>query len=85
MTARVSSAGSESFSGGAQALDERADALVMLGFGGHLVAAGHFADGHAVFRPVEFRHQIFEQLLDALARFAERTGNLSAESGSSVT
>src|SRR5579859_2588416 len=60
----------------AEALDELANALVVLGFGGHLVAARHFADGYSVLGPVEFRHQIFEQLLDPLARFAERAGNL---------
>ena len=42
----VSSAGRESFERRRfQALDEAADGFMMLGFGGHFVAAGHFLDG----------------------------------------
>ena len=49
-----------------EALDEIADRLVMFRLSGHLVAAGHFANGDAVSGLVEFRDQLVEQVLDAL-------------------
>ena len=48
----------------------------MLRLGGHLVAAGDFADGHAVLRLVEFGDQLVEQVADALGGLLERGGDL---------
>ena len=48
----------------------------MLRLGGHLVAAGHLADGDAVFGLIEFRDKLFEQRADALGRLVQRGGQL---------
>ena len=53
----------------------------MLRLGGHFVAAGHFLDGHAVFRAVEFRHQAFQQRADALRVLVEGSGDLGGHQG----
>ncbi len=77
MTARVSAPrAARKLQQRPKALDEGADAFVMLGLGGHLVAARHLADGNAVLRPVEFSDQMFQQLFHALARLSERAGDL---------
>ena len=59
-----------------QALDEVADGFVMLRLGGHLVAAGDFADGDAVPGLVEFRDQLVEQFLDPLRGLLQGGGDL---------
>jgi hypothetical protein len=59
-----------------EALDEIAHRLVMFRLGGHLVAAGHFADGDAVAWLVEFRDQLVEQVLYALRGLLQGRGDL---------
>ena len=49
---------------------------MVLRLGGHLVAAGNFADGDAVPGLVEFRDQLLEQVFDALRGLLQGGGDL---------
>ena len=69
-----------------QALDEAADRVVVLGLGGHLVAAGDFADGDAVLGLIELRDQLLEKGVHSLPGLAYSDRRVCASvSGSSVT
>ena len=86
ITARVSSAGRDSFSGGFRLLTKVADGVVMLRLGGHLVAAGDFADGQPVLGLIEFGNQLVQQNLEPAPGVAAIAAAICARvSGSSAT
>ena len=58
---------------------------MVLRLGGHLVAAGDFADGDAVAGLVEFRDQLVEEVLDALRGLLQGCGDLRERERLSAT